>query len=123
MDDPQIGTEPRRLHVVLDVESDGDDMNAIIAAISLLRGVKCVEPALALGAETPVGQLGLSARPLNALTAARVTTIGELTARSRSELQRVKNLGRLGLHEIEQKLTSIGGRLRLELQKAAETAP
>lgn len=111
MDGQQTCAETRKLQVVLDVKSDDEDMNAIIAAISLLRGVKCVKPFLALDVETPVGQLGLSARPLNALRAARITTIGELTALSRSELQRVKNLGRLGLHEIEQKLVSIGGRL------------
>ena len=109
-----VGLNIVDLHVVLDIRSEGEDVNAIIAAISLLRGVKRVEPLLALGTETPVEQLGLSARPLNALTAARIMTIGELTARSRSELQRVKNLGRRSLHEIEQKLTSIGGRLRPE---------
>jgi len=89
-------------------------MDAIIVAISLLRGVKRVEPLLTLGTETPIQQLGLSARPLNALTAAQIMTIGELMVHSRSELQCVKNLGRLSLHEIEQKLASIGGRLRPE---------
>jgi hypothetical protein len=64
--------EPCRLNVVLvlDVEANGEDMDAIIVAISLLRGVKRVEPLLTLGTETPIQQLGLSARPLNALTAA-----------------------------------------------------
>ncbi len=68
----------------------------------------------AFGIETPVAQLGLSTRPLNALTDAQIMTIGELTACSRHELQYVRRLGRLGLHEIEQKLASIGRRLRPE---------
>lgn len=111
-------SKSRMLRIVLDAKCTATDAEAIATAISLLRGVKHVEPIVDLGRDVPLGlnapveQLDLTTRPRNALRHAKIMTLKELTALSRFELRRVKNLGRQGLDEIEKRLTSLGLRLR-----------
>lgn len=55
---------------------------------------------------TPLGVLGLSARPYNALMGDGITTIGQLAAMSREQIREVRNVGEKSLAEIEEKLTA-----------------
>ncbi len=60
----------------------------------------------------PVGELELSVRARKALQRLNIQTIGELAARSESELLGVKNFGQTSLNEIRQRLGEYGLTLR-----------
>jgi DNA-directed RNA polymerase subunit alpha len=53
----------------------------------------------------PVRDLDLSVRSENCLMRGGVHYIGELVSRSRSDLLKIRNLGKISLREIEEKLT------------------
>lgn len=57
--------------------------------------------------------LEMSTRVINALAADQIKTIGELVQKTKAELSRMPNIGRLSIHEIETFLASYG----LELAK------
>lgn len=60
----------------------------------------------------PVGELQLSVRARKALQRLNIQTIGELAARTESELLGVKNFGQTSLNEIRQRLGEYGLTLR-----------
>ncbi len=100
------------LRVVLDAKCEGADVDAILSAVARLRGISYVERFADYDLEAPIEILALSTRPQNALIGARISTLRELTTRSRRELARVKNLGKRGLSEIEECLKLLGLQLR-----------
>ena len=112
MTHPSTSPRPRALRVVLDAWSTRDDTTAIVQAISLLRHVTHAGPLANLDLGSPVEVLELSARPLNALLNARIATLEDLTTRSANDLRRVKNLGKIGLREIEERLEAVELSLR-----------
>ena len=99
------------LRVVLDPKSGTDDVLANIAAIGRLRCVKHVEQD-GFTVDASIDELGLTARPRNALLNAEILTIQDLVRHSRYELRRLKHLGKGGLREVEARLAAMGARLR-----------
>ena len=61
---------------------------------------------------TPIDHIELSIRSRRALDALRITTLGELIARTEAELLACKNFGQTSLNEIRQRLAEYGLRLR-----------
>ncbi len=59
-----------------------------------------------------IKELDLSVRSENCLLRAGIKTIGDLVACTREDLLGIRNLGRVSLKEIEQKLDSLGLKLR-----------
>ena len=55
-----------------------------------------------------IDELQLSVRASNGLKRAKITTIGDLTKLSLSELEKIKNLGKVSLNEIIEKLKEYG---------------
>src|SRR5271156_741426 len=105
-----VQAKPGMLRVVLDAKCDMDDVEATAYAIARLRGVKHVEPLVGLDAS--LEELDLTTRPRNALVRAKILTLRDLTALSHFELRRIKNLGKQGRDEIEERLKTLGLRLR-----------
>ncbi|NLL36038.1 MAG: DNA-directed RNA polymerase subunit alpha [Fretibacterium sp.] len=60
----------------------------------------------------PVRDLELSIRSENCLLRGGIHTIGELLQKSREDLLKIRNLGKVSLKEIEDKLESVGFKLR-----------
>lgn len=58
--------------------------------------------------EMPIAELDLSVRTHNCLRRAGISTIGELIAKTETEMTRVRNLGKRSLFEIKQKLAELG---------------
>ena len=56
----------------------------------------------------PIQELNLPARSLNSLKGEGIDTVGELVARTESELLSIKNLGEKSVGEIEQRLGDLG---------------
>lgn len=56
----------------------------------------------------PIGELNLSVRAYNCLIRAGILTVGDITARSESEMRRVRNLGRVSLEEVRGELWKMG---------------
>ncbi len=76
-----------------------------------LEAPPAIEPSLSespssLLDPTPLGVLGLSARPHFALMRAGITTIGQLAAMSREQIREVRSVSEKGLAEIEEKLAA-----------------
>jgi len=63
---------------------------------------------------TPVMELDLPTRTLNALTAANIKTIGDLIKFSKEEIRSIRNIGNKGMEEIEKALKSFNVQLRDE---------
>ena len=59
-----------------------------------------------------IEDLELSVRSFNCLKRAGIHTVGELTQRDEGDMLRVRNLGRKSLEEVQQKLTSLGLKLK-----------
>ena len=59
-----------------------------------------------------IEELELSVRSFNCLKRAGIHTVGELTQRDESDMLRVRNLGRKSLEEVQQKLASLGLKLK-----------
>jgi len=68
----------------------------------------------------PVRELELSIRSENCLLRGGIHTIGELITRSREDLLKIRNLGKISLREIEEKLEKQG--LHLSTEKSEEKA-
>ena len=60
----------------------------------------------------PIGELNLATRSFNSLRNEGIQTVGELVARTESELLGIKNLGEKSVGEIEDRLGEIGLALR-----------
>lgn len=57
---------------------------------------------------TPLEQLGLTARTLNCLRRAGITKVGELTEKSEEELLSLRNFGDKSYREVQEKLLEVG---------------
>ncbi|MGC9372694.1 MAG: DNA-directed RNA polymerase subunit alpha, partial [Thermovirgaceae bacterium] len=68
----------------------------------------------------PIKDLELSIRSENCLLRGGVQTIGDLVTRGRTELLKIRNLGKISLREIEEKLEKLG--LTLDERDTRETA-
>ena len=55
-----------------------------------------------------INEFEFSVRAYNCMKRAGINTIGDLTEKTEEEMRQVRNLGRLGLQEIKDKLTSLG---------------
>ncbi len=60
----------------------------------------------------PVSELNLSVRSRKCMNRLGIATLGELVSRTADELLEVKNFGMTSLHEVREKLTQIGIKLR-----------
>lgn len=65
-----------------------------------------------------VHDLELSIRSENCLLRGGIQTIGELLLKSREDLLKIRNLGKISLTEIEEKLAGSGLKLRDKKDKA-----
>ncbi|GHV51420.1 DNA-directed RNA polymerase subunit alpha [Synergistales bacterium] len=68
----------------------------------------------------PVRDLELSVRSENCLMRGGVNYIGDLVGRSRGDLMKIRNLGKVSLKEIEEKLTKFGLSLSGEIEEDEE---
>lgn len=59
-----------------------------------------------------VGELNLSVRARKCMLRLNINTIGELVSRTADELLEAKNFGQTSLHEVREKLTALGMKLR-----------
>ena len=69
----------------------------------------------------PIHELELSIRSENCLMRGGIQTVGELLQRSREELLKIRNLGKISLKEIEERLQTLGYSLRADDTPSAET--
>ncbi len=60
----------------------------------------------------PIHELELSIRSENCLLRGGIQTVGELLQRSKEELLKIRNLGKISLKEIEERLTALGYKLK-----------
>jgi DNA-directed RNA polymerase subunit alpha len=60
----------------------------------------------------PVRELELSIRSENCLLRGGIHTIGDLLSKSRDDLLKIRNLGKISLREIEEKIFKLGLQLR-----------
>jgi DNA-directed RNA polymerase subunit alpha len=60
------------------------------------------------GLSIPIEDLNLSVRSYNCLKRRGIQTINELTAMTRSEVEKIKNLGKKSLREIQKQLIEYG---------------
>jgi DNA-directed RNA polymerase subunit alpha len=56
----------------------------------------------------PIGELELSVRASNCLESAAIATVGQLVAKTESDLLKVRSFGRTSLREVKKKLQDIG---------------
>lgn len=61
-----------------------------------------------LGQARPVAELGMSGRVQNTLLRHGINTVGQLIARSSSDLQQLQGLAKIGLKEVEDTLARHG---------------
>ncbi|MDR3230649.1 MAG: DNA-directed RNA polymerase subunit alpha [Synergistaceae bacterium] len=111
-------------HVVADLERKGDhesdaDNTVAVAEAASLPG----KPPKAPGGESeylarPVRDLELSIRSENCLLRGGIHTIGDLLQKSRDDLLKIRNLGKISMKEITEKLDSVGLRLREKKENA-----
>ena len=69
----------------------------------------------------PIHELELSIRSENCLLRGGIQTIGDLLQKSRDDLLKIRNLGKISLTEIEQRLASLGYALKAPDPKSAHT--
>ena len=65
----------------------------------------------------PIHELELSIRSENCLLRGGITTIGDLLNSSRDDLLKIRNLGKISLREIEDRLDALGYELKLHSDK------
>lgn len=70
----------------------------------------------------PVHELEFSIRSENCLLRGGIQTIGDLLQRSRDDLLKIRNLGKISLTEIEERLSAAGLKLREKKTRAAKPA-
>jgi DNA-directed RNA polymerase subunit alpha len=100
------------LNIALAVSQDDPELQIEIKGLDIRPGDKAAEAArnfMTLGDNPayarPVRDLELSVRSENCLMRGGVHFIGELVSRSRGDLLKIRNLGKISLKEIEEKLT------------------
>ena len=64
--------------------------------------------------EKPIEELDLSVRSFNCLKRSNISTVGDLTNKTESEMMKVKNLGKKSLDEVVNKLHDLGLEFRKE---------
>ena len=64
--------------------------------------------------EKPIEELELSVRSFNCLKRSNISTVGDLTNKTESEMMKVKNLGKKSLDEVIAKLHDLGLEFRKE---------
>ncbi len=64
-----------------------------------------------------INEFEFSVRAYNCMKRAGINTIGDLTEKTEEEMRQVRNLGRLGLQEIKDKLTSLGLRFMTDEER------
>jgi DNA-directed RNA polymerase subunit alpha len=64
--------------------------------------------------ETSIDDLDLSVRAYNCLKKAGITTLGDLTEKSESEMEKIRNLGKKSLKEVIEKIKDMGLKFREE---------
>jgi len=101
-----LGHKPRRDESVGHGENEGAGEG--IAAGVASHGTVGEDPFLA----RPVRDLELSIRSENCLMRGGIHTIGELVGKSRDELLKIRNLGKISLKEIQEKLEKFGQSLK-----------
>ena len=69
-----------------------------------------------------IHELELSIRSENCLLRGGIQTVGDLLQRSREDLLKIRNLGKISLTEIEKKLTSMGYALKAESKNSSDDA-
>lgn len=109
-DDPEILTELEDSESLKGADKGGNDAGAK----SFLRLGD--NPAYA----RPIRDLELSVRSENCLMRGGVHYIGELVSRSRADLLKIRNLGKISLREIEEKLTKFDLSLSGEVEEDSE---
>ena len=68
----------------------------------------------------PIHELELSIRSENCLLRGGIQTIGDLLQRSRDDLLKIRNLGKISLTEIDNKLAGMGYALKIESRKSSD---
>lgn len=94
------------------VELFGLARNLNVDAEGIELGPTETDAALAEDLALPVEQLDLGSRALNCLTRANIRTVGELVARSTSDLLEIRNFGSKSVEEIKDRLASMGMSLK-----------
>lgn len=94
------------------VELFGLARNLNVDAEGIELGPTETDAALAEDLALPVEQLDLGSRALNCLTRANIRTVGELVARSTSDLLEIRNFGSKSVEEIKERLASMGMSLK-----------
>lgn len=64
-----------------------------------------------------INEFEFSVRAYNCMKRVGINTIGDLTEKTEEEMRQVRNLGRLGLQEIKDKLTSLGLKFMTEEER------
>lgn len=67
--------------------------------------------------ENPIVELDLSVRSYNCCKRAGINTLGDLCGKTYTEMQKVRNLGKKSLQEIEKKMAEYGLRFKPESQE------
>lgn len=109
-------------HVVADLEQKSDDERVTDDVTSVVE-TDTTTPRKIPGGESeflarPVRDLELSIRSENCLLRGGIHTIGDLLQKSRDDLLKIRNLGKISLKEIGDKLDAAG----LKLREKKETA-
>jgi DNA-directed RNA polymerase subunit alpha len=102
-------------HVVLDLERKGDEESGGISVIEVADNsiIRRGDPEFL---SRPVRDLELSIRSENCLLRGGIHTIGDLLQKSRDDLLKIRNLGKISLKEIGEKLDASGLKLREKSQ-------
>ena len=82
-----------------DNDNDNADTNKIKGGNDVPKNLKPSDP---------IANLELSIRSVNCLLRGGITTIGDLLSKSRDDLLEIRNLGKISLTEIEERLTTLG---------------
>lgn len=82
------------------------DLNKIIAEKQYMHEQEA--PVVDKTRSVKIEELDLSARSYNCLKRAGITTIGEIAERTEEDMQKIRNLGRKSLKEVEEKLKEHG---------------
>ena len=85
-----------------------DSIGEIMARLSSIESKQPLSMPIPTGLNVPVESLKLSARALNCLVNAHITTLADLVVRTETELLRTRNLGRKTIFEIKEFLSGRG---------------
>jgi DNA-directed RNA polymerase subunit alpha len=82
------------------------DVNAAIETMQIIKEHE--EEKKQEGLSIPIEELTLSVRSYNCLKRRGIQTINELTAMTKGEVEKIKNLGKKSLREIQKQLVEYG---------------